>query len=44
MREKPDVLQRTLALLVLKTLEVLGPQQGYGIALRSSRSAETCLG
>jgi transcriptional regulator len=32
MKEKPDVLQGTLALMVLKTLDVLGPQHGYGIA------------
>jgi PadR family transcriptional regulator, regulatory protein PadR len=34
MSEKPDVLQGTLALMVLKTLDVLGPQHGYGIARR----------
>jgi PadR family transcriptional regulator PadR len=34
MKEKPDVLQGTLALMVLKTLGVLGPQRGYGIARR----------
>ena len=34
MRENPDVLQGTLALMVLKTLDVLGPQHGYGIARR----------
>jgi PadR family transcriptional regulator PadR len=34
MREKPDVLQGTLALMVLKTLDVLGPQHGWGIARR----------
>jgi len=33
-REKPDVLQGTLALMVLKTLDVLGPLHGYGIARR----------
>jgi hypothetical protein len=27
MKEKPDVVQGTLALMVLKTLDVLGPQQ-----------------
>ena len=31
---KRDVQQGTLALMVLKTLEVLGPLQGYGIARR----------
>jgi PadR family transcriptional regulator PadR len=34
MKEKTDVLQGTLALMVLKTLDVLGPQHGYGIARR----------
>ncbi len=31
---KVDVLQGTLDLMVLKTLESLGPQHGYGIAAR----------
>jgi transcriptional regulator len=34
MKEKPDVLQGTLALMVLKTLDVMGPQHGWGIARR----------
>jgi transcriptional regulator len=34
MKEKTDILQGTLALMVLKTLDVLGPLHGYGIALR----------
>ena len=34
MKRKTDVPQGTLALMVLKTLEVLGPQHGYGIARR----------
>src|ERR1700747_1695335 len=34
MKEKPDVLQGTLALMVLKTLDVLGPQHGWVIARR----------
>jgi len=34
MKEKADVLQGTLALMVLKTLAVLGPLHGYGIARR----------
>jgi transcriptional regulator len=33
-REKVDVRQGTLALMVLKTLDVLGPLHGYGIARR----------
>jgi PadR family transcriptional regulator PadR len=34
MGEKSDVRQGTLALMVLKTLDVLGPLHGYGIARR----------
>jgi transcriptional regulator len=34
MKNKTDVLQGTLALMVLKTLDVLGPLHGYGIARR----------
>lgn len=34
MTQKVDVRQGTLALMVLKTLEVLGPLHGYGIARR----------
>jgi PadR family transcriptional regulator, regulatory protein PadR len=34
MKQKKDVQQGTLALMVLKTLDVLGPQHGYGIARR----------
>src|SRR5438445_11697698 len=34
MKEKKDVLQGTLALMVLKTLDVLGPLHGYAIARR----------
>ncbi len=34
MGKKPDVLQGTLALMVLKTLDVLGPLHGYGVARR----------
>jgi PadR family transcriptional regulator, regulatory protein PadR len=34
MRQKTDVRQGTLALMVLKTLDVLGSVHGYGIARR----------
>lgn len=34
MPPKPDVYYGTLALMVLKTLDTLGPQHGYGIARR----------
>ena len=34
MNDKSDVRQGTLALMVLKTLDVMGSQHGYGIARR----------
>ena len=34
LKDKTDVRQGTLALMVLKTLDVLGPLHGYGIARR----------
>ncbi|MGH9159999.1 MAG: PadR family transcriptional regulator [Vicinamibacteraceae bacterium] len=34
MKAKRDIHQGTLALMVLKTLDVLGPLHGYGIARR----------
>jgi PadR family transcriptional regulator PadR len=34
MKQKKDVQQGTLALMLLKTLDVLGSQHGYGIARR----------
>ncbi|HEX8559866.1 MAG TPA: PadR family transcriptional regulator [Pyrinomonadaceae bacterium] len=34
MGDKTDIWQGTLALMVLKTLEAMGPQHGYGIARR----------
>jgi PadR family transcriptional regulator len=34
MKQKTDVQQGTLALMVLKTLDVLGPSHGYGLARR----------
>jgi transcriptional regulator len=40
---KVDVWQGTLALMVLKTLEVLGPQHGYGIARRVEQTSENLL-
>jgi PadR family transcriptional regulator PadR len=39
MSPKPDVLQGTLDLMVMKTLEVLGPTHGYGIARRIEQVA-----
>jgi DNA-binding PadR family transcriptional regulator len=34
MPEKPDLPQGTLALMVLKTIDLPGPLHGYGIARR----------
>ena len=39
MGKKSDVWQGTLALMVLKTLEVLGPLHGYGIARRIEQTS-----
>ena len=37
--EKTDVWQGTLALMVLKTLESIGPMHGYGIARRIEQTS-----
>ena len=39
MANKQDVWQGTLALMILKTLETLGPQHGYGIARRIEQTS-----
>jgi transcriptional regulator len=39
MGNKTDVWQGTLALMILKTLENLGPQHGYGIARRIEQTS-----
>jgi PadR family transcriptional regulator, regulatory protein PadR len=41
--EKTDVWQGTLALMVLKTLETLGPLHGYGIARRIEQTSGNLL-
>jgi len=43
MGEKADVWQGTLALMVLKTLETLGPLHGYGIARRIEQTSGDLL-
>ena len=43
MRQKQDVQQGTLALMVLKTLDVLGPLHGYGIARRIEQISRELL-
>ena len=39
MGDKSDVWQGTLALMVLKTIETLGPLHGYGIARRIEQTS-----
>jgi PadR family transcriptional regulator PadR len=41
--EKTDVWQGTLALMVLKTLQTLGPLHGYGIARRIEQTSGDLL-
>jgi transcriptional regulator len=43
MTDKTDVWQGTLALMVLKTLEALGPLHGYGIARRIEQTSGDLL-
>jgi transcriptional regulator len=43
MRRKKEVQQGTLALMVLKTLDVLGPQHGYGLAKRIEQISNDVL-
>src|SRR5574342_1327982 len=40
MSQKAEVWQGTLALMILKTLETMGPQHGYGIARRIEQTSE----
>jgi PadR family transcriptional regulator, regulatory protein PadR len=42
-QDKSDILQGTLDLMVLKTLDAIGPQHGYGIALRIEQISESAL-
>lgn len=43
MKEKNEVWQGTLAIMVLKTLDVIGPLHGYGIARRIDQISENLL-
>lgn len=43
MAEKLDVKQGTLALMILRTLEVLGPLHGYGVARRIEETSKNRL-
>jgi PadR family transcriptional regulator PadR len=41
--DKTDILQGTLDLMVLRTLETMGPQHGFGLALRIQQISEGAL-
>lgn len=43
MSDKVEVWQGTLALMVLKTLNAMGPQHGYGIARRIEQTSNNLL-
>jgi len=43
MDEKTEVWQGTLALMILKTLEAMGPLHGYGVARRIEQTSGGCL-
>lgn len=43
MEKKAEVLQGTLDLLVLKTLDTMGPMHGYGVAQRIQQVSEDVL-
>ena len=43
MGEKTDVWQGTLALMVLRTLDSIGPQHGYGLARRIEQTSGDLL-
>jgi PadR family transcriptional regulator PadR len=43
MKQRTDIWQGTLALMVLKTLEALGPLHGYGIARRIEQTSGDVL-
>jgi transcriptional regulator len=42
-KDRTDLLQGTLDLMVLKTLETMGPLHGYGIARRIEQVSEDAL-
>jgi PadR family transcriptional regulator len=41
--EKPDVIHGSLALMVLRTLDTMGPQHGWGIARRIEQTSGDLL-
>ncbi len=43
MGDKTDIWQGTLALMILRTLETMGPQHGYGLARRIEQTSGDAL-
>jgi PadR family transcriptional regulator PadR len=43
LQDKSEILQGTLDLMVLKTLDAMGPMHGYGIARRIEQISEDAL-
>ena len=43
MKDKSEVWQGTLGLMVLKTLNIMGPLHGYGLARRIEQTSENLL-
>ena len=41
--EKPDIWQGTMGLMILRTLDTMGPQHGYGIARRIEQISQDAL-
>jgi PadR family transcriptional regulator, regulatory protein PadR len=42
-KDKPEILQGTLDLMILRTLHTMGPQHGWGIARRLEQLSEDML-
>jgi PadR family transcriptional regulator PadR len=42
-QDRSEILQGTLDLMVLKTLDAMGPMHGYGLALRLEQLSEAAL-
>jgi len=42
-RDKTDVLQGTLALMILTTLDTMGPMHGYGLARRIEQMSDHAI-
>jgi transcriptional regulator len=43
MKQKTDIWQGTLAIMILRTLDAMGPQHGYGLATRIEQISDHVL-